>query len=323
VSHTLSTFAAPEDKKVLVYVGDYLPQNAGAEMWQFIEDLFASRLDRIRNVHHRSRAVTVANWLDRIVRSANASGVTTYMISGGGLHQLNVDASDRTAFTTTAQNVLDAETHVTFTSTAELTGGVAFTGGDPRLVLQKIADDFHSYYSIGFRPSGAVDGKERKIEVRAKNPRYVVRYRKSYVLRSTADEVADRVAANVVHAEDGGDLIVHAEAQVPVDDGRNRLRVPVKVRVEGRNLALLPRDGALAGDLTVFVCGGSARSGTSKVLRHSQRLNIPQSEEARFRAGHLTFTFEVILDRKEKSTVSAGVLDTVSGSWGLARADSL
>ena len=44
--------------------------------------------------------------------------------------------------------------------------------------------------------------------------------------------------------------------------------------------------------------------------------------EAQVRAGHLTFTFEVILERKEKSTISAGVLDTVSGSWGLARTDS-
>jgi len=323
VSRVLDTFAAPEDKKILVYVGDYLPQNAGAEMWQLVEDLFATRLDLRREVHRR-RAAPIATWLASLVRSANASGVTTYMISGGGgLHQLNVDASESEPFSATAQNVLEAETHVSFTNTAELTGGVAFTGGDPRLVLKKIADDFHSYYSIGFSPDGKADGKERRIEVRAKNPRYVVRYRQSYVLRSTADEVADRVAANVYQAEAAGELVVRADADAAIDEGRNRIRVPVKVRVEGRNVALIPRDGALAGDLTVFVCGGSAKAGTSEVLRHSQRLNIALSDEARFRAGHLTFTFDVILERKEKSTISAGVLDTVSGSWGLARADSL
>jgi len=320
VSTVLTTFTAPEDKKVLVYVGDYLPQKAGAEMWQFVEDTYRPHIE-IQGLL-RQESVSIVQWINSMVRAANATGVTAYMISGGALHQLAIDAADNpTGLQATASSaaLVDAETRSSFTMTAEATGGTAFTGGDAGKLLQQIADDFRTYYSIGFRPSGSADGKERRIEVRTKNPAYVVRYRQSYVLRSRDDEMADRVAANVYESEGLGELQVRTSADVPMSEGRNRKRVPVKVFVEGRNLTLIPQGGSLAGDLLVFVCAGSPDSGATKVLRHAQRLNIPAADEARFRASHLTFTFDVIVERKGENTISAGVLDTVSGSWGLAR----
>jgi len=320
VSTVLTTFTAPEDKKVLVYVGDYLPQKAGVEMWQYVEDMYRPHID-IQGLL-RQESISISEWIRSMVRSANATGVTAYMISGGALQQLSSDAADNPmglGATANATAILDAETRSSFAMTAEATGGAAFTGGDARALLQQIADDFRIYYSIGFRPTGSADGKERRIEVRTKNRAYVVRYRESYVLRTRDDEMADRVAANVYESEGRGELQVRTRADAPMSEGRNRQRVPVKVFVEGRNVTLIPQGESLAGDLLVFVCAGSPDAGASKVLRHAQRLTIPAADEARFRAGHLTFTFDVILERKGENTISAGVLDTVSGSWGLAR----
>ena len=254
-----------------------------------------------------------------MVRAANATGVTAYMISGGGLQQMSVDASEQNAPGSMA-TILEFDTRQAFVQTAENTGGLAFTGGDPRAMLQQIADDFRSYYSIGFRHSGSDDGKARGIEVRAKNPAYRVRSRQSYVLRSTQDEMADRVAANVYQEEARGDLIVRADTDMPTPDGRHRMKVPVKVYVQSRNVSLIPKGGSLEGELTVFVCAGTSVSGASKVLRHTQRLIVPAADERRFRASHLTFTFEVIIDRKGEKIVSAGAMDTISGSYGMARA---
>jgi VWFA-related protein len=325
VSSTLDTFAAVEDKKALVFVGDYLPSEAGSEMYQFVNDTFAPHLSGSAILDLQLEAPRTTNWLDGIVRAANATGVTMYMITGGGLQQqMTVDASEGgQAMSSTANLILELDTRDSFVRTAEATGGMAFTGGDPRKLLGQIANDFRSYYSIGFRPSGKVDGKARAISVRIKNPDYVVRYRQSYVLRSAEDEIADRVAANFYQSDEGGELVVTVRTETPVISGRNRMRVPVKVHVQGKNIALLPRDGMLAGDLTVYLCGGSDDSGHSKVLRHKQRLSIPAGDEERFRAGHLTFTFDVIVEQKAENFISAGVMDIVGGTYGLARAPVL
>jgi VWFA-related protein len=324
VSSTLNTFAAVEDKKALVFVGDYLPSEAGSEMYQFVNDTFAPHLPRNAVRDQQLQAPRAATWLNGIVRAANATGVTMYMITGGGLQQIAVDPSEsQPSMSTTATAILEFDTRNSFVRTADATGGMAFTGGDPRKLLEQIANDFRSYYSIGFRPSGKVDGKARSITVRAKDPNYVVRYRQSYVLRSAEDEMADRVAANFYQSEEGGELVVTARAETPVISGRNRMRVPVKVHVQGKNITLLPRDGMLAGDLTVYLCGGSDDSGHSKVLRHKQRLSIPAGDEERFRSSHLTFTFDVIVEQKAENFISAGVMDIVGGAFGLARAPVL
>ena len=96
VSSTLGTFGASEDKKALVFVGDYLPAKPGAEIYQFVEDTFRPHLPG------GGRTLTLdpprtENWIQGMVRAANATGVTAYMISGGGLQQMSVDASERNA----------------------------------------------------------------------------------------------------------------------------------------------------------------------------------------------------------------------------------
>ena len=321
VATLLAQYASPEDKKVLVYVGDYLPQNAGAEMYQVLEDLFRGYYPALHKATLRNEAIGMVQWLDGIVRIANATGVTIYMISGGALNQMTVDSSDsRPPLTTRAAAVLDTETYGAFAHTALQTGGMAYTGGSARDLLQEIAEDFRSYYSIGFRPAGSPDGKSRSLVVRAKNPDYVVRFRTSYVLRSTEDEMSDRVAANVYAPELQGELVVRTQPLRSSMHGRKQIKVPVKVYLEGGNVTLIPSGNSLAGDVTVFVCAGSAETGASEVLKHKRRLYIPTSDEARFRSSHITFNFDLIIEPKAGQTVSAGVLDAVSGSYGLARA---
>jgi VWFA-related protein len=325
LTSTLAGFAAPEDKKALVFVGDFLPAQAGSEMLQFVEDVFEPQLrtlgaaDIVKAL--RPRSLSTDTWRGRVVKAANTAGVTLYMISAGGLQQMSVNADGLEApVSRMANDVFFADTRKTFERTAEETGGIAFTGGDARAALRQIEDDFRSYYSLGFRPTGAA-GKSQRLTVRVKRPGYTVRTRQSYSVRSPVDEMADRVVANLYDDPAPGGLTVRLANDAPraVDD--DELGVPVKVFVQGRNVMLIPQGGRLAGELTVFVCAGDPEEGASKVLRHTERLSIPAEDEPRFRAGYLTFSFQVIVNPKRGSTISAGALDTVSGKFGVARWD--
>lgn len=322
VGATMSVFGGTEDKKVFVFIGDYLPTKAGAEMEQFIDEIFTGYPDIRNQDSPQIDVITMSKLLNETIRLANASGVTLYMISGGSLEQTYVDSGDRQFPISPMSRVTErADTITAFAETSEQTGGVAFLGGtDPRKALQQIVDDFHAYYSIGFRPTSAADGKERTIKVRAKNPNYVIRSRKTYVLRSVADEMADRVTANFHQAVLPGELSVRVQPGKPELKSRNSVRVPVKVMVEGERVTLLPRGNELTGELTVFICAGGTEAEASRVIRHTQRVSIPAADEKRFRASHLTFSFEVLLRSNGEKLISAGALDNVSGSFGIARA---
>jgi VWFA-related protein len=319
VSSTMTLFGGSEDKKAFVFVGEYLPGKAGRAMFQFVEDLFEP-FNLPAEAVPSFDAISMAESLQKAVVAANASRVTIYMLASGDLEQLAGDPeSDEPDPSPISRDIDRNETFLAFSDVAAQTGGLAFLGGkNPRNVLQQIVDDFHIYYSIGFRPSGA-EGRQRSVRVRAKNPDYVVRTRNNYALRSVADEMADRVVANFHQAGSIGELGVSVERGLVQADGRNRIRLPVKVRVNGDRLTLIPKGDAMEGEVTVFVCAGELDSDASKVQRHTQRLHIPAGDEARFRSGYLTFDFEVMLRQKGDKVLSAGVLDTISGSYGTAR----
>ena len=325
LTSTLAGFAAPEDKKALVFVGDYLPSRAGAEMLQFVEDTFAPHLRTLGakdlDTSQRLQSLTTNVWRDRVVRAANTAGVTLYMLSAGGLQQMPVDAdSMEAAVSPLANEAFLAGTRESFERAAHETGGIAFTGGDVRKALRQIEDDFRSYYSIGFRPTSAA-GKTQRIAVRVKRPGLSVRTRQSYSVREPLTEMEDRVVANLYDDPAPGGLMVRLANDAPLQPDARELELPVRVFVQGAHVVLLPQDGRLVGELAVFVCAGDPEQGASKVLRHTERVSIPAADEPRFRAGYLTFAFRVRVKKQSGNALSAGALDLVSGKFGVARLD--
>lgn len=319
VSSTMTLFGGGEDKKAFVFVGEYLPGKAGAAMFSFVEELFEPYDLSQAGPEPKFDSLSIAQSLQNAVTAANASGVTLYMIASGEMEDVTPAELDEPDVAPMSRNIDRAETMLSFSDLAQQTGGLAFLGGkNPRNVLQQIVDDFHVYYSIGFRPAGP-ENKQRSIRVRTKNPDYVVRTRNNYALRSVADEMADRVVANFHQAGSVGELAVSVDHGLAQVEGRNRMRLPVKVHVNGDRITLISKGEQLEGEVTVFVCAGELNSDASKVQRHTQRLKIPAGDEPRFRAGYLTFDFEVMLRQKGDKVLSAGVLDTISGSYGTAR----
>ena len=318
---SISSLRGTEDRKAFVFVSDYLPSRVGTDMYAFVAEVFRAHIQEA-DVASRFEAESIGKELEALVRTANASSTAIYMISAGGMAGMGeIDAAtpDGPENTRAGDTALELDTRTSFTRVAGDTGGMAYLGGDAAKMMQRIADDFRSYYSIGFRPTDVKIGKERSVTVRVKKPGYSVRTRSSYSFRSVADDMADRVVANLYDPISGGELVVRVDPREPSQVGRREATVPVNVYVAGRNITLLPRDGSLAGEVTVFVCAGAAKKGASKVHRHTQRLNIPPADESRFRAGHLTFSFQLVIESRAENTISAGVLDTVSGTYGLAR----
>ena len=80
---------------------------------------------------------------------------------------------------------------------AKATGGLsAWGGGSITEMMPAVVDDMQTYYSMAF-PATPGKRKERQISVRAKNPGYTVRARRSYVEKKEPERMADRVVAHL------------------------------------------------------------------------------------------------------------------------------
>lgn len=113
---------------------------------------------------------------DILVREANASNVTMYVMNPEGLAAPGDMAGG--GMTNNGMSFW----------IAEQTGGRMLPGNDPRLSLQEFDRTSANFYSIAYRPPHGDDGKYHRIEVRLKRRGpYAVQHRTGYV--SAGDEV--------------------------------------------------------------------------------------------------------------------------------------
>jgi hypothetical protein len=200
---------------------------------------------------------------------------------------------------------------------AGITGGVAVTqASNYDSAFDTIAHDLDSYYSLGYKPVGEGNIAMRKITVKIKDRKYSVRARESLILKTTDDQMNDRVIANLYTES------IPSAWPISVRLGAPRYQsgkwvVPIQV-VMPSTITLLPQDQDLVGGFTLYFAVGKSDGRTSEVMRRPRELKIPASAEPLVRAKPMTFTTAIGVNAGE-STLSVGVVDQISGTTGYAR----
>lgn len=316
----MATVAGVEGKKVLVMAGTELPVKPGIDMFQWANGLFATYMTGFDAAIARpdSEERTQRELLEKLGRSANAHGVTLYMISA-------LMPTD-TVSTTSQTGIVDAggeflrssNTELSHETLARLTGGVAAPIAKVETLFDTIAADLGSYYSLGYRPSGDAK-RDRDLTVRTKNRNYTVRARQSYAPKSSEDQMTDRVVANVFTPARDSEWQVQIRTGAPQLVEKGKYSVPIEIVAPATAVTLLPRDGRLLGGFTVYVAVGNAQGALSTTFRHPNSINIAAAEEAGFRREPLVFSATLTL-REGENLLSAGVVDQISNTAGFARA---
>ena len=134
----------------------------------------------------------------------------------------------------------------------------------------------------------------------------------------TADaEVQSRVVAYHLMKPDANDLGISVQAAPPVADGDKR-RVNLKVMIPIKNLRFVQEGNVVTGGFTVYITTGDALGHTSSVNKQTQQLHWPV--EALQAAGDrkVTFAVDVVLEAG-RTQISVGVLDLRSETTGYDR----
>lgn len=314
----MATVAGVEGKKVLVIAGTELPVRPGLDLYQWANSLFAPYMRGFDAAIQRpvDEEKTQREMLETLGRSANAHGVTLYLLS--------VLMPADTMSVTSATGVVDGggellrstNTEASHETLAKLTGGTAEPMARVSRMFATIDRDLGSYYSLGYRPSAGSE-RDRNLTVRAKNRAYTVRARQTYAPKSSDDQMTDRVVANIFTpaADDGWSVQLRTGTPELVENGR--YSVPIEI-VAPATVTLIPQGTELAGGFTVFVAVGNAQGALSTTFKQPNAIRIKAAEEPGFRREPLVFTATLTVKEGE-NLLSVGVVDQVSNAVGFAR----
>ncbi len=199
---------------------------------------------------------------------------------------------------------------------AEKTGGVAVINANIVMPhLEKIAQDFGSYYSLGYTPTHYGDGRYYKIDVKVKN-------RQGASWCATARATATRAPRSRMN---DGTL---AALNFPFEDNPFgvELEFGSPTRAPGRplpgagagaipigKLVLVPREATHEARVRLFIAAMDAKGGTSRGRSRCSSRSACRPRSCRTALGkHYAYSVNLLMRRGEQK-VAVGVRDDVAG----------
>jgi VWFA-related protein len=298
-------------RKALLYVGGGLsvrPAEALLQAWHarlepLAEEIGASPLD--------SFADSLTPKLRQLTERANANRVTFYTLGSTELPGLGADSPGGFAWTSELQNTERLNLAESLDRLASDTGGLSAVDlVDPRSILNRMRDDFDSYYSLGYVPQRRRDGKSRPIQVKVRNRDLVVRHRTAYRERTNTERMTDHTLAALLL---GGNvqenpLEVSVELVKETRDKKDRIQLDLIVKFPLANLVLLPREQFHEARATIYVASRDLQGRISPVQKIDIPFRVP-NDQLLTALGQTAGYKTSLLLRAEEHVLAIGVRD--------------
>ena len=305
-------------RKAILYVSDGLPLVAGEDVFYAVEQKFKDRSTALLE----SRSFDATRRFQELAFQANANRVTFYTLDAAGLRTpTSISAAERDPL---ASGIVDsvhfANIQQPLHLLAEATGGRAIVNmNDPGPALGGIAEDFQTYYSLGYTPGQEGTGRYRKITVRLKNKTrgIEVRHREGYrdkpVYTRLSDGVRSALFFGAAHNPMG--LVVQTDQQTRRDDGNYTVNVAVLIPIG--SLVLVPEGDRHVARARLFVGAMDEQGDTSEVQEVQVPISIPEAEVEVARKQHFSYTLPLIM-RGGPHKLSVGLRDDFAASSSFA-----
>jgi VWFA-related protein len=302
-------------KKAIIYVSDGLPMTPGLELFYEIQDSY-----RNPSVLSQARDNDATDLFRSLVNTATAAGVTIYTIDSAGLQSDSGIEAERTQpRSPISASIMSSNYQDSLSFMADQTGGLAIlNANDPTPGLEKIANDFETFYSLGYRliPSG--QDRMHHIQVKVKgHSEYRLAYRKSYIEKTLPTRIGDRVVSGLTFDLEDNPLGIELVTGVaaPADEGRWTL--PIEVRIPFEKVALIPEGDSLIGYLMVYYAARDNEGKQSDLQRTEHPIRMPASEYEKVRKQFFTVSANLLLE-PGTYRISVGVRDQLTNQAGFA-----
>lgn len=288
----ITSLAASRGRKAFLYVSQDLPFPSGG-----------------------SERLSAIGMLDDIARDANAAGVAFYAVRPHVPNPQDEGAEareapdDLTSGVSHFQNQMEALQRV-----SDATGGLTDFGLQSLDTLgERMATDLNSYYSLAYRARSDGRDRERRINVRTKNPQYKVRSRKAFVDKSDETIARETLLARLFSDTGGDDLAFEVIQGDPRRSGRKRWLLPLVLKIPTAQLQF-ERDIA---NVKILIVAGNGLSEVTEVTEDDLRIVSGRDTKS----GFITYSVQILADERG-SELSIGVFDERSGLIGVRTLDN-
>jgi VWFA-related protein len=297
-------------RKAVLYVSDGLQMIAGQDIFYAVQNKYGEQSTGLTEQFQWD----TSKRLTELASQANANRVTYYTIDAAGL---------RVYSSTTAENqsagsgvfvdsVQIANLQSSIQMIAEKTGGVAIINSNvvtPQ--LEKIAQDFNTFYSLGYTPTHFGDGRYHKIDVKMKRKGLQARHREGYRDKNVEARMGDGTLAALKFAIDnnplGGDLSFGS----PQRRADGMYLQPVEVKVPIGKLVLVPHAGKYEAHVRLFIAASDPDGNTSDVQQVPLPISIPEADHDAAVKKNYVYTVSLLM-RGGEQKVAVGIRDDLA-----------
>jgi len=313
LKETVDALAGLPGRKAVLYVSDGLPMTAGQDVFYAVQNKYgtdgASMMDSFS--YDASRRYT------ELAAQANANRVSFYTIDAAGL---------RTYSSISAENSAPMEGAVMIDSIqisnmqsplqllAEKTGGMAVLNSNVVMPqLERIAQDFNTYYSLGYSPTHFGDGRYHRIEVKVKGRKgLVVRHRDGYRDKPVESRMNDATLATLHFPFEENPLGIDVNFGQVTQREDGLFLVPVNVRIPLGKVTLVPREATNEARVRLFLAAMDSGGDTSEVQQQLVPISIPNADVAAAMDKYYVYSVSLLM-RGGEHKVGVGVRDDVAG----------
>lgn len=317
IKQMVENLAGLPGRKAVLYVSDGLSMRAGEDVFHAMSGKFPDAssvlLDSLRyDLTRRFTGVT---------NQANANRVSFYTLEAAGLRTYTyMDASNATFSNNAARvdQVHFSNLQNSLRFMADETGGMAmFNTNNYTPLLNRMADDFENYYSLGFSPGAADSGRYRRIEVKVKDrKKLIVRHRDGYREKPMSTRMADGTLAALHFGYQKNPLNVQLEVGETIphqDSGHYVVSVAVKIPIGG--LSFLDRQDVHLGRVRLFIGSKDDEGGLAPIQDVPVPIEIPAADFASAQEQYYRYELKLVM-RRGAQVLAVGFRDEVGAVTG-------
>jgi len=308
----VDSLAGLSGRKALLYVSDGLPMVPGEDMYYALSQKFqeATSITLSREFDSSRRFMELAS-------RASTNRVVFYAIDAAGLRAPAAGSVESaTAGTAGLASFVDtaniSNIQAPLMMMAEATGGRAiYNTNDVGPALERVANDFRTYYSLGYSPSHNGTGRLYKVKIRIKNRKGLrVRHRESYRDKPLHSRMTDVARATLTYGFDDNPLDVLLRFGAAAHDSKGIYVLPILVGIPMDKIVMVPRAEVQEGRLRLYFGAIDEDGDMSEVQEVTVPVRVPLDEYEESAGKYFPFQTQLQI-REGGHRVTVGVWDEI------------
>lgn len=265
---------------------------------------------------------SISKTIDSVVSDANAANTTVFVLNAASHSNAvaqhgveNRSFGGRNTLSSTASSDV-SESDSTGNRIALGTGGIYLRSNFVEQALDRISETSSHYYSLGYQPGHADDGRYHTITVRLKKSGYKVLHRQGYVDLSPDQRLEQLLRLRISTMQPARSLPVSIDVGRP-DAKESKPMVGLTATTPFKSLTLLRSSDGYAGRVHIYLSIFD-KLGKNVGFHHIvQNVKVPVEQHDRAMADSFKYQMSVRLDRGN-FTIAVTMRDDLSREIGTA-----